>query len=916
MALKHLLNEEDFEDIYQNHHPQDRQDFFDDFNPVLPTQTWDQYVHELFGSETLQCGFIQEQYGVNTYDTLQDTRHYIEQWATGNEVSQVAVEEVLPQEPYICYGTIFRAPVKLRGSMMDLNSKLNYSPTSPIQGHTQMKIIKPETKFLVTFPDETVVGDINAQLEKALNGIAEQGYELDFEVFAPVRAIQETLGRAREGKEAIVRIQINVYGPRMIAQDIGKELSQHKIYLQRPGYVRDGAAYENPHVLNLTGIQCSSMEIPVPLEETLPERETAKIVERAISGIYSSLTRSLNLHGIEGDERLNTSLLLHQKTALAFMIQRENGPIPDEYKLWKPAVLEGVSCYRHAVTNTRSMIELVETGGGILADEMGMGKSLSILAMILRTLNAAHEWAACDDMGHSKGRGLRRRSRATLIVASSDLMINEWFQELNKHFDGPTRAVINAIKYHGQRRHFVADSLVEADIVITTYHTLVSDFKGTKNDLRNMEWYRLVLDEAHIIRRQSTVLYRTVAEIAARSRWCLTGTPIQNRLEDIGSLLAFLRVSPFHNLSNFRRHIAVPFDEGGKRRQLAIQRFTTLLDSLCLRRTKDVLHLPEEEHRVRKVQLSLEERTQYDQTQNIMFRAVRNQNGSFDQKSTLGMFQVQLQLRIICNHGTWQQPFSWNRRKLHLLDEREAMVASFGREGEITCSVCQQTMPLSNTGSMYRHYTEHCRHVLCSECLEQSIPHGHESTPEKCPLCAPLWANSSQALRQVPSYQEDTYFRAEGRSSKMDVLMSDVLADIWGTKSIIFTCWTRTLDLIQNYLMAASRGTWKFERIDGECATSKREQILDEFSDDCQLRVLIMTTGTGAVGLNLATANRVFIVEPQWNPSVENQAIARALRLGQKQPVLVTRYVVEETVEQDMRALQENKRERANLIEG
>ncbi|KAI4645401.1 uncharacterized protein J4E79_010940 [Alternaria viburni] len=76
-----------------------------------------------------------------------------------------------------------------------------------------------------------------------------------------------------------------------------------------------------------------------------------------------------------------------------------------------------------------------------------------------------------------------------------------------------------------------------------------------------------------------------------------------------------------------------------------------------------------------------------------------------------------------------------------------------------------------------------------------------------------------------------------------------------------------------------------------------------------------MTTGTGAVGLNLATANRVFIVEPQWNPSVENQAVARALRLGQKQAVLVTRYVVEQTVEQDMRALQDTKLERANLIQ-
>ncbi|KAF1946973.1 hypothetical protein EJ02DRAFT_334582 [Clathrospora elynae] len=761
-------------------------------------------------------------------------------------------------------------------------------------------IVKPEAQHLVAFLDGAVVGEVNAQLEKALVSITEQEYQLEFEVFAPVRAIQETLGRATKGKEAVVRVQINIYGPPAIADSIGKELSQQKIYLQRPEYVRDGARYENPHVLTLAGFQCTNAELAMQVADTTSEKATAKTMKSAVISVYSLLTRSQNLRGLEGDERLSTPLLLHQKTALEFMMQRENGPIPDEYKLWTPIEMDGVPWYRHAVTNIRCLDEPTETGGGILADEMGMGKSLSILALILRTLDAAHGWTnrVNTSNGESSETWGRRHSNATLIVASSDLMINEWFQELEKHFDLPTRSELKTIKYHGKNRHCALSKLCDADIVITTYHTLASDFSSTKNALRNIVWYRLVLDEAHIIRRQSTVLYRTVADIAARSRWCLTGTPIQNRLEDIGTLFTFLRVSPFHSLSTFRKHISLPFDEGGKRRQLAIRNFTRLLDSLCLRRTKDLLHLPDEENRVRNIQLSAEERNQYDQTQKIMFRAVRNQNGVFDQKSTLGMFQVQLQLRIICNHGTWQQPFSWNRRKLHLLDEREAMEASLGRDGEVTCSACRQTMPLFNTGSMFRRYTEHCRHVLCSECLEQSISSGHESLPSSCPLCTSLWAASRQAPRSKHTLQEDAYFRMEGRSSKMDALMRDVLADISTTKSIIFTCWTRTLDLLQFYLKKASCGSWRFERIDGECPTSKRERILHEFTTNAELRVLIMTTGTGAVGLNLATANRVFIVEPQWNPSVENQAIARALRLGQKQPVLVTRYIVDQTVEQ------------------
>lgn len=127
--------------------------------------------------------------------------------------------------------------------------------------------------------------------------------------------------------------------------------------------------------------------------------------------------------------------------------------------------------------------------------------------------------------------------------------------------------------------------------------------------------------------------------------------------------------------------------------------------------------------------------------------------------------------------------------------------------------------------------------------------------------------------------------------------------------SIIFSCWTRTLNLVARYL---TKENISFERIDGDCVLPRRQKILDEFAHSLS-PVLIMTTGTGAFGyvsssdnlielthdrLNLTFANRVFIVEPQWNPSVENQAIARAIRLGQTRQVRVTRYVVKGTVEQ------------------
>ncbi|KAH7348114.1 SNF2 family N-terminal domain-containing protein [Pyrenochaeta sp. MPI-SDFR-AT-0127] len=613
-----------------------------------------------------------------------------------------------------------------------------------------MRIVKHETNFFVVFLDDKVLGEVNAQLEEALTSIMAQQCELDFEVFLPTRATRETIGRATKEKDAIVRVQVNVYGSQTTAQIVGREFTARKLYLQCPGYVREGVLYDNPHYLKFPGSHDEGLGEAQQVDESGLETAKTETLKETISDVYSSLTRCQNLKGLDGDGRLKTPLLQHQKKALDFMTQRENGPVPEEYMLWKPFEKDGVPCYRHVVTHAINTLEQVETGGGILADEMGMGKSLSAV------------------------------------------MINEWFQEIEKHFNDPIKASLVVIKYHGQNRECSPAKLCNADIVITTYHTLASDFSGSKSPLRDIEWYRLVLDEAHIIRRQSTILYRTVAELAAKSRWCLTGTPIQNRLDDIGSLLAFLRINPFHSLSTFRKFIVIRYDEGGKSRQRAVEGLTRLLDSLCLRRTKDLLHLPDQENRIRHIILSPEERVQYDQTQAMMFRAIRNQHATFDQKSTLGMFQVQLQLRILCNHGTWQQPFSWNRRKLHLLDEREAMEASLGKDGEVTCSSCRQTMPLVNTGSTFRRYTEHCRHVLCSECLEQSMTSGQENYPSNCPLCSTLWTAPVQTPSTDHTLQEDMYFRAEGRSSKMEALMRDVMTDISITKRSVMRNHGRT----------------------------------------------------------------------------------------------------------------------------
>jgi SWI/SNF-related matrix-associated actin-dependent regulator of chromatin subfamily A3 len=204
---------------------------------------------------------------------------------------------------------IFRSAVKLCGVMSDLDRKLSVATTGPITGHTLLRVIRPETQWLVAFDDGHVLGEINASLEQVLNSITEQQYTLDYEVFAPIRAIRETITRATKEKDAIVRVQISIYGLRSIAQHIGKELSKMRIYLQRPDFVRDGAEYDNPHELKLVPRQHDGLEVVIQAEDVSSEKVASETLKQTIADVYSSLTRDKNLQGLEGDERLKTRLL-------------------------------------------------------------------------------------------------------------------------------------------------------------------------------------------------------------------------------------------------------------------------------------------------------------------------------------------------------------------------------------------------------------------------------------------------------------------------------------------------------------------------------------------------------------------------------------------------------------------------------
>ncbi|KAI1009786.1 hypothetical protein LB504_003156 [Fusarium proliferatum] len=740
--------------------------------------------------------------------------------------------------------------------------------------------------------------------------------------------LREVISRANKPADARVKVDINIYGLRSKALDIGKRLSNGKLWLQRSSHGRHGVAYENPHFLSISVQDTGIDEVQITglaVSDSAPKKVSKEDqLRKMVDEVYKTVENNRELEMVEGGDRVTRRLLRHQKEALGFMLERESGHINERYRLWEEINHgDGKVQYRHRITKRRKDIRPEEKGGGILADDMGMGKSLSILALIMKTLENGQEWAEGKNAEHKSRRSLKF-SRSTLVVVSAALLVDEWMNEVKKHLQNGIRVV----KYHGEKRPKTAEELEDPDIVVTTYHTLTAEYlvgKGKNSPLYQLGWYRIVLDEAHIIRRPSTKFFQACEYLHANSRWCLSGTPIQNKLTDIGSLFRFIRAEPFDKASEFRKWIETPFDNSFDEPELVRDRLVLLLEALCLRRTREVLNLPKTRQFVRHLDFSPQERDQYDKTKAVILRNMHHRMGEVKKSSQFGMFQMWLQLRIVCNHGTYQKLFSWHRRSL--LEEREAIVGTAGQYGEISCVGCEEPMPVLGRDLTKRMFDDDCSHIMCSKCIQESNM-GLPETQRRCPICIRWFKKPSfprdgltlaedgrpRKRRKAVAEKDDheSYFNEQGFSTKIRALVEDVRKDLWTTKSIIFSCWTRTLYLISRHLEQANV---PYLQVDGESPLRQRQATLLKFEKGGETPVLIMTTGTGAFGLNLTCANRIFITELQWNPSVESQAISRAIRLGQQSEVRVTRYIVNNTVEeeQDIRRQQEYKKQIAAL---
>ena len=496
----------------------------------------------------------------------------------------------------------------------------------------------------------------------------------------------------------------------------------------------------------------------------------------------------------------------YQKQALHWMLnkeisQRDDGKEQSMHPLWEEYIwpvkdvedreLAGVTGHDAFYVNSYSgelsldfPVQEQNCLGGILSDEMGLGKTIEALSLIHTNVSPEQKAAVAraDSVNNlprlPKTSSTVEPAPATTLVVAPMSLLAQWASEAEK---ASRPGSLKVLVYYGSEKSAnlqtlccAANAASAPNVVITSYGVVLSEFnsvaaldgnRGSHGGLFSLEFFRVILDEAHFIKNRQSKTAKACYELSAIHRWVLTGTPIVNRLEDLFSLVRFLRVEPWSNFSFWKTFITTPFEKGDFVRALDVVQ--TVLEPLVLRRTKDMktpdgealVPLPPRTIEIERIKLSDPEREVYN---HIFARAKRTFNVNVEagtlMKSYTTIFAQILRLRQTCCHPIL------TRNKTIVAEEDDAAAASdlangladdmdlgtliekfHADEGEQDASkfgahVLKQiqdnvTMecPICSEEPMDEPAVTGCWHSACKKCLLDYIE--HQSSQGELPKC-------------------------------------------------------------------------------------------------------------------------------------------------------------------------------------
>ncbi|KAJ5134623.1 hypothetical protein N7526_005988, partial [Penicillium atrosanguineum] len=596
----------------------------------------------------------------------------------------------------------------------------------------------------------------------------------------------------------------------------------------------------------------------------------------------------------DSPEGLSTQLLPYQRQGLAWMIAQESPRLPAPgsdavVQLWK----RDGGKFTNIATNYSTSAAPPLASGGILADDMGLGKTIQIISLI---------------MANSTPR-TPESSNTTLILAPVGVMSN-WRNQIQEHAKKETAPRV--LIYHGSGKKEAAN-LASYDVVVSSYGALALDFKpeakkSPAKGIFSVHWRRVVLDEGHTIRNPRSKASLAACALRADSRWTLTGTPIINTLKDLYSQVRFLGLTGgLADLAMFNSVLMRPLTNGEPEARLLLE---ALMGTICLRRRKDMdfinLRLPAMTSRVLRIKFHRHELEKYNALQSEAKGALmqfKDKQGEYSH-----LLEVLLRLRQVCDHWALCKDRvdklmgDLERHKVVPLTPENVKalqdMLQIQIESQEMCAICLDNLedPVITA----------CAHAYCRGCVEQVIERQH-----KCPLCRADIKDTSTLVSPAADMGEspDTVVADPNNpSSKIEALMKVLTAQgqAPGTKTVVFSQWTSFLDLVEPQL---EKSRIKFVRIDGKMQSVKRDNSINMFSNEPSCTVLLASLSVCSVGLNLVAANQAILADSWWAPAIEDQALDRVYRLGQKRETTMWRLVIEDSIEERVLEIQKRKRE-------
>ncbi|KAL6656595.1 hypothetical protein ACP70R_004375 [Stipagrostis hirtigluma subsp. patula] len=652
------------------------------------------------------------------------------------------------------------------------------------------------------------------------------------------------------------------------------------------------------------------------------------------------------------------------------------------------------------------------TRGGILADEMGMGKTIQAISLVLtaRRLRPPAQQRATS----SAPRGPQMQRVGCTLAICPVVAVIQWAQEIERHTD---KGSVRVLVYHGARRGTQKYDFDNYDFVITTYSTIEADYRkhimpakirckycdklfypnkmkvhlkyycgpdaqrtekqakqesrkwgsnkvkgkrrGRKKEadeenedfeelgdisgargrspLHSVRWERIILDEAHFIKDRRCNTARAVFALESEYKWALSGTPLQNRVGELYSLIRFLQIFPYSNYfckdcgcetldtrmkkqcdcghSSVRhfcwwnKYISRPIQWGsasdeGQRAMVLLKE--KVLKGIVLRRTKKGraadLAIPPKIVTLRRDSFDKNEMEFYE----ALYTQSRTQFDSYVVAGTLmnnyaHIFDLLTRLRQAVDHPYLVAYSKTAALREGLKNENESM--------DSQCGICHNVAEDVVVTS--------CDHAFCKTCLiDYSATLGNVSCPScSKPLTVDLTSNNS-GEKATPKVKGRKSSGILGRlknladfktSTKIDALREEVRNMVehdGSAKGIVFSQFTSFLDLIQ---FSLEKSGIKCVQLNGAMNIAEKGRAIDTFTNDPDCRIFLMSLKAGGVALNLTVASHVFLMDPWWNPAVESQAQDRIHRIGQFKPIRSVRFVIKDTVEERILQLQEKK---------